>query len=115
MNARFAKTPVPPYYAVIFSAVLDEQDEGYAQMSEAVLALGLQQPGCLGVEFARDSERFGITVSYWESEAAIADWKANAKHLVAQNMGIERWYSHYTLRVAKIDREYSGPDGRSVG
>ncbi|MBT2130405.1 antibiotic biosynthesis monooxygenase family protein [Aliiroseovarius lamellibrachiae] len=54
----------------------------------------------------------GITVSYWKDEASIAAWKAQAKHLVAQKMGIEQWYAHYELRVAKVERAYSGPEGR---
>jgi hypothetical protein len=24
-------------------------------------------------------------------------------------MGIERWYEHYELRVARVERSYSGP------
>jgi hypothetical protein len=31
---------------------------------------------------------------------------------VAQRLGKERWYSHYELRVAKVERAYSGPEGR---
>ena len=27
-------------------------------------------------------------------------------------LGIERWYEHYELRVAKVERAYSGPEGR---
>jgi len=30
----------------------------------------------------------------------------------AQRLGKERWYSHYKLRIAKVERAYSGPDGR---
>jgi heme-degrading monooxygenase HmoA len=56
----------------------------------------------------------GITVSYWKDEASVAAWKANTTHLFAQKMGIERWYEHYELRVAKVERAYNGPSGRSV-
>lgn len=83
-------------------------------MAQKMFDLALEQPGCYGAETTRDEARFGITVSYWKDLESINDWKANSKHLVAQNMGIERWYSHYILRVAKIERDYSGPIGRSV-
>ncbi len=76
--------------------------------------LAKQQPGCIGVESTRDATGLGITISYWTDEAAIAEWKNNAQHLFAQNMGIERWYSHYELRVARVERAYSGPAGRTV-
>lgn len=111
---RFAKTPAPPYYAVIFTSLLSENDEGYAAMGDAMYALALEQDGCLGAESARDADNLGITVSYWRDEASIAAWKSLARHLVAQKLGIERWYTHYELRVAKVERAYSGPEGRSV-
>lgn len=114
MTARFTNTPKDHYYAVIFSSQLSDDDAGYSEMGEKMFALALEHPGCFGAESTRDASGFGITVSYWDSEESIADWKQNAKHLIAQNMGIERWYSHYELRVAKIERSYSGPNGRSV-
>ncbi len=114
MSNRFSKTPEPPYYAVIFTNQLSDDDAGYAEMGEAMFDLAMAQPGCLGAETARDAARFGITVSYWDSEESIARWKAEAKHLVAQKQGIERWYSHYELRVARVERAYSGPEGRSL-
>lgn len=114
MNDRFTNTPEAHYYAVIFSSQLSEEDAGYADMGEKMFELACQQPGCFGAETARDDSRFGIIVSYWDSEESIAAWKRHAKHMVAQNVGIERWYTHYELRIAKIERSYSGPVGRSV-
>ncbi len=100
----FANTPEPPYYAVIFSSRRTPGDHGYAAMAEEMLALALAQPGCLGAESARDADGFGITVSYWESEAAIAAWKQNPRHRTAQRLGGERWYEHFRVRVAKVER-----------
>lgn len=114
MPNHFATTPTPPYFAVIFTNLLGENDDGYEAMGDAMFEMALQQPGCLGVESTRGADRLGITVSYWRDEASILAWKAKAKHLVAQKLGIERWYSHYELRVAKVERAYSGPEGRAV-
>ncbi|PWW03382.1 heme-degrading monooxygenase HmoA [Hoeflea marina] len=111
---EFAPTPEPPYWTVIFSSKMSELTDGYGAMADAMHALALAQPGCLGAESARDAGGFGITVSYWRDEAAILAWKAEARHLVAQSLGIERWYSHYEMRVAKVERAYSGPEGRQV-
>ena len=110
--SRFAATPEPPYYAVIFSAERTEGDHGYAAMATRMEELALAQPGCLGAESTRDAEGFGITVSYWRDEASIAAWKRDAEHLVAQQLGRERWYEHYALRIARVERAYSGPEGR---
>lgn len=99
-----AHTPKPPYYAVIFTSLRTKVDAGYAAMAQRMEALAAQQPGFLGVESAR--EGLGITVSYWESEAAIAAWKRHAEHLVAQERGAREWYSAYRTRVCKVEREY---------
>jgi heme-degrading monooxygenase HmoA len=74
--------------------------------------LAVAQPGCLGAESVRDAEGLGITVSYWTDETSLRAWKQVAEHLVAQRLGRERWYAHYELRVARVERAYSGPEGR---
>jgi len=112
MTEAFAKTPEPPYYAVIFTAQRTEGDGGYEAMASAMFELALKQPGCLGAETARGSNGLGITVAYFTDEAAIRAWKQHSQHLVAQRLGKDRWYSHYELRVAKVERSYSGPEGR---
>lgn len=109
----FAPLADGPCYAVIFAAQRQEGDHGYAAMAAEMDALARAQPGFLGVESARGPDGFGITVSYWESEAAIAAWKSEARHLVAQRLGQTRWYSHYTLRIARVERGYAGPAGRA--
>ena len=101
-----AKTPKPPYYAVIFTSLRTEGDRGYAHMVERIVELASQQPGFLGVESARTTDGLGITVSYWSSEEAIAAWKAHTEHRVAQETGQRVWYSDYHLRVAKVERDY---------
>ena len=112
MSDRFAPLPDPPYYAVIFAAQRTTSDHGYEAMAEKMSALAETQPGHLGHESTRDAEGFGITVSYWRDEAALLAWKAVAEHAMAQHLGQSRWYEHYTLRVAKVERQYEGPEGR---
>ncbi len=106
-NASFATLPAPPYYSVIFSSLRTPGEAGYGATADRMVELAQAQPGFLGVESARDEQGFGITVSFWESEAAIRAWKAHAEHQIAQETGIKRWYEHYELRVAKVERAYS--------
>ncbi len=108
----FAPLPAPPYYAVIFAALRSEGDAGYGAMADKMVAMAAQQPGYIGIESTRDETGFGITVSYWQDEEALRNWKQVSEHLLAQKLGKERWYRHYTLRVAKVERAYSGPDHR---
>jgi len=57
-----AKTGKPPYYAVIFTSLRTQGDDGYGAMAEKMVELVSKQPGFLGFESGR--EEFGITVSY---------------------------------------------------
>jgi heme-degrading monooxygenase HmoA len=106
-----------PYYAVIFSSLRTPgadngghgASDGYDDMADRMVELAAQQDGFLGVESTRGADGFGITVSYWRDEAAIVKWKANAEHLVAQQYGQERWYEHFELRIAKVERAYGKP------
>ncbi|MCC8362623.1 antibiotic biosynthesis monooxygenase [Lysobacter sp. A6] len=106
----FAALPDPPYYAVIFSSLRNGEDEpGYAEAADRMLALAEQQPGYLGAETVRGSDGFGITVSYWASEAAISAWKHQADHAATRAHGRNHWYAHFELRVAKVERAYGKP------
>lgn len=103
----FAKTPPPPYYAVIFSSQRKTHDpQGYGNMAEHMLALAAEQPGYLGVESVRDADGFGLTVSYWVSPEAMLHWKNVRAHQAAQQLGRERWYEDYVVRIAKVERAY---------
>ena len=93
-----------PYYAVNFTSARTENDKGYEQMSQRMEALAKKQPGFLGMESASDA--LGITVSYWESLKAIADWKVQTEHLSAQTQGKTDWYKWYKVRICLVEREY---------
>jgi heme-degrading monooxygenase HmoA len=101
--------PAPPahYYAVIFSSQLDRSNPGYNEMADRMVELAAEQEGYLGIESARGDDGFGITVSYWRDEASIVRWKANAEHRLAQEYGHSRWYEHFELRVARVERAYN--------
>jgi heme-degrading monooxygenase HmoA len=103
----FATTPEMPYYAVIFSSQRTEGDHGYGHAAERMLELASKQPGFIGIESARGADGFGITVSYWSSEEAIASWKAQLEHQAAQATGKRVWYAEYQIRVAKVERAYA--------
>ena len=99
-----AKTPKPPYYAVIFCSHQSDDLDGYAETAERMVELAAEQPGFLGIESVR--EDLGITVSYWSDLESIRQWKAQAEHRVAQEMGKNKWYSAYKTRIARVERDY---------
>ena len=93
-----------PYYAVIFTSLLVSYISGYAEMAEEMERLAKQQPGFLGLESARNET--GITISYWKDQQSILEWKKNLQHQEAQRIGKQRWYSKYSIRICKVEREY---------
>jgi Uncharacterized enzyme involved in biosynthesis of extracellular polysaccharides len=99
-----AKTPAPPYYAVIFTSIRTDIDEGYGLTANAMVSLAEKQPGFLGVESARND--VGITVSYWVDLDSIKQWKSNSEHLLAQKLGRDKWYKTFKTRIAKVERDY---------
>ncbi len=106
----FAATPEPPYYAVIFTSLRNDDDAvGYDEAAQRMLELAAEQPGFVGVESVRAADGFGVTISYWESEAAISAWKHHVEHTAVRDHGRTGWYEHFEIRVAKVERAYSGP------
>lgn len=103
-----AQTPPAPYYAVIFTSVRTENNEGYSAMADRMLEFAKTQAGYLGFETARTE--IGISVSYWKDVESISLWKKNSEHLLAQKLGREKWYSQFTIRICKVEREYSFPN-----
>jgi heme-degrading monooxygenase HmoA len=99
-----AANMTPPYYAVIFSSIKNDEQQGYSEMADKMWQLAATQPGFLGAESASDD--IGITVSYWQSLEAIADWKHNSEHQMAQKKGKQQWYRAFRVRIAKVEREY---------
>lgn len=100
-----AHNPEVPYYAVIFTSVRTEGDNGYAEMAERMVELARQQDGFLGVESARNE--VGITVSYWRDLESIRKWKTHAEHKIAQQRGRKEWYQWFKVRISMVEREYS--------
>ncbi len=102
-----AQTPAAPYYAAIFtSRRTGGPGDGYAEMAQRMEELAAEQPGYLGMEHARDEGGIGITVSYWRSLDDIRAWKAVQDHALAQQLGRERWYAAYHVRVARVEYQY---------
>lgn len=102
--SSIAKTPKPPYYAVIFTSLRTDGENGYGDMAAKMVELASAQPGFLGVESAR--EDVGITVSYWSDLESIKAWKKNAEHQEAQKKDRKEWYSNFRVRITKVEREY---------
>ena len=94
--------------AVIFLSTRNGNDEaGYAEAAAAMDALAAAQPGYLGMNSARGVDGFGITVSYWASEAAAIAWREHPDHAAIRERGRAVWYADHRVDVAHVTRSYA--------
>jgi heme-degrading monooxygenase HmoA len=93
--------------AVIFAATRTGEDEqAYEAAAREMAALVACQPGYCGHLSTRNTDGFGITISYWADDAAAQAWRDHPDHKAIRDAGRDRWYSAYTLDVATIARSY---------
>lgn len=100
-----AKTPKPPYYAVIAPAIVGKDTSGYPEMAAKMIDGAKEIEGFLGIEGCYQGN-FVISVSYWKSLEDIKQWKENSHHLIAKEQGKTRWFEAYFTRIAKVERDY---------
>ncbi len=106
--SRFTDLPAPSCHAVIFSSQRNGADDaGYAAAAARMEQLVQQQPGFLAMDSARDAQGFGITVAYFDSEAAIKAWRDHPEHAQVRAQGRASWYEGFAVRVARVERTYS--------
>lgn len=107
-------TPRPPYHAVVFTSVRDEQPgDGYGVTAARMEQLAAAQPGFLGIESARGPDGLGITVSYWATAEAAGAWGRDAEHRLVQQLGRDKWYRWYSIRFCQVERahDFTRPGG----
>ena len=51
-----------------------------------------------------------LSLSFWESEEAIQEWRKQVKHQSAQSKGYNELFADYRLRVAEVIRDYTMTD-----
>ncbi len=95
-------------YAVIFISRLRADAEGYAETARRMMDLVREQPGFLGMESWRDETGRGVTISWWESEEAIARWRQHPRHRQAMRRGREEWYESFRVQICRVEREGCG-------
>ena len=92
-------------YAVIFKAKEKSLDSQYSQMAQKMRELAFNKYNCK--DFIAVSENgLEIAISYWGKLEDIKRWKADREHLVAQDLGQNKWYEAYKIEIVEILREY---------
>ena len=82
--------------------------DDYFELAAELKPLLEEQPGFIAVErfqSLNDSQKY-LSISSWESEKAIKNWRENIEHQQAQNVGKTSIFSKYRIRVAEVVRDY---------
>lgn len=95
--------------AIIFEVVPAEgEKEHYLDIAAAMRPLAEQIDGFISVERFQsltDPSKL-LSISFWESEEAVAEWRNLVAHRRAQEKGRNGVFSDYRLRVAHVLRDY---------
>ncbi|MGY5360099.1 antibiotic biosynthesis monooxygenase family protein [Cronobacter dublinensis] len=96
--------------AVLFEAqALPQAQQRYFDLAAGLKPLLADAPGFIDLERFQSltaPDRF-LSLSWWESEEVVRQWKGNLMHQAAQQEGKERIFAHYRIRVAQVLRDYS--------
>jgi len=83
----------------------EEYDRWAARMNE----LASSMPGFISIKTfaAEDDER--VSLVEFESEETMRAWREQLEHKQAQELGRQKFYSHYRIQVCRPIRDYSFP------
>ncbi|WP_299490679.1 antibiotic biosynthesis monooxygenase [uncultured Shewanella sp.] len=95
--------------AVIFEVQSNEagKDEYFSIAAELKSHL-LNIQGFISIErfqSINDPNKF-LSLSFWENEAAVKQWRSHVLHRKAQDKGKNDLFFSYRIRVAQVSRDY---------
>jgi len=97
-------------YTVIFEVFIrDGKQDDYLQEAARLREHLPQMPGFISIERFESLYTEGklLSLSYWESEEAIANWREFEAHRAAQQRGRDEVFDSYRISVAQVLRQYS--------
>ncbi len=106
-------TPHPPPSAqvvVIFEVKPSaEGKERYLQIAGELRDVIMKTPGIVSFERFSSLNNEGklLSLSYWEDENSVEQWRNTMAHRMAQQAGFGELFEEYRIRVAHIERDYS--------
>ena len=99
--------------AVIFEVKINEgKQEEYLQIAAQLREHLVKVDGFISIErFASLSEDGKIcSLSFWEDEASIKQWREFGVHRLAQEKGKAGIFADFRIRVAEVVRDYGMKD-----
>lgn len=99
--------------AVIFEVFpKSESKQTYLDIATELKPLLANIDGFISIErfVSLQDENKVLSLSFWENEAAIQQWRNLDKHRQGQAQGIAKVFNDYRIRVGHIVRDYSIDD-----
>ena len=99
--------------AVIFEVIpAMEGKEEYLAIAAGLRDRLVDIPGFISIERFQSLTDPGkmLSLSFWEDEASIAQWRNLDMHRAAQNKGRDSLFKDYRIRVGPVIRDYSLSD-----
>ena len=96
-------------YLIIFEVYPhDDQKNRYFELAAQLRETLQQQPDFIYVERFQSLVDEGkiLSLSCWETDEAIANWRHHAEHMVVYAEGKRSVFKSYRLKVAEVIREY---------
>ncbi|AXH11753.1 antibiotic biosynthesis monooxygenase family protein [Halarcobacter bivalviorum] len=97
-------------YAVIFEVeIADGKKEQYLNIAAHLKEQLVKMPGFISIERFQSLVNEGklLSLSFWEDENSLLNWKKNIDHMAAQKQGRESIFKDYKISIAKIERSYT--------
>jgi len=99
--------------AVIFEVWPRESGKAeYLSIAAGLREFLKERPGFISIERFQSLAEEGklLSLSFWENEDAVEQWRTLLAHRMAQRKGKNELFDRYRIRVAQVLRDYSESD-----
>lgn len=97
-------------YAVIFEVEIAEgKKDQYLDIATMLKEQLVKMPGFISIERFQSlvNEAKLLSLSFWEDEKSLLNWKKNIDHMAAQSKGRASIFKDYRIRIANVERDYT--------
>lgn len=97
-------------YAVIFEVVPHKEGKSeYLEIASTIRKFLMDRKGFISIERFQSmaNERKVLSLSFWEDEQSIEEWRNLFEHRHAQQQGKMKIFESYRIRVAEVVRDYT--------
>lgn len=97
-------------YAVIFEVEIAEgKKDEYLNIAAHLKEQLVSMPGFLSIERFQSLVNEGklLSLSFWEDESSLLQWKKNIDHMAAQKEGRASIFKDYRIRISEVKRDYT--------